>query len=606
MEKTSANNNLQKNRDANLRPEEFPGLDPGLSIDGISGTGAGMRVGNVDLSVWVSVAAIFLVVSFVILPIWFMGVPDGYDLMQHIRFAAAYQDAILSGEFIPKWAANDNFGFGSIGIRYYPPLAYYVLALTKIVTGSWYHSFWITSLAWALLGSAGVYLWIKEWTSGLAATFAAVLYIIIPYHTFQIYQAVLYAEFAAAGILPFCFLFLTRVCRGRRWIDAVLFAISYSLLILTHIPTAIIASLCLAVYGLLIFDWRAFKDTALKLGSALVLSGLATSFHLVKAVTEVEWVKHNSPQYFGSGYYDYKSYFFPIYFSASWTRYVQKMLWHFDTMIFLTILFFVLAVVAYFVNREPEAGSRGKSKNGRAIVTTGVFSLFMLSAGSSVIWNSVPLLAKIQFPWRWLSIASLMGSVSFAIAAASLIFSGKKLNRLAAYPILLFILIIVLFDVSQNIIPSTPLQQDEFEKKVANMYDEEGCQCWWPIWAQSDAFAQPERAVAGSRKAVVSDWSGESRDFSVEAGDVGDLRIATFYHPFWNANVNGEAVPVGKDVNGAILIPLPPETANIHLFFKEPGFLKTALIVSLIVWITFAVYLAGYSIRHRKTRVERT
>ncbi len=552
------------------------------------------------LSTRMSLLVIFLVVAAVILPMAFMGVPDGYDLMQHIRFAAAYKDAILSGEFIPKWPANDNFGFGGIGIRYYPPLAYYVLAFMRIFTGSWYHSFWLTTLGWAFLGSSGVYLWIKEWTSNRAATFAAILYIVVPYHTFQIYQAVLYAEFAASGILPFCFLYLTRVCRRRRWIDVVLLAISFSLLILTHIPTAIIASLCMAVYGLLIIDWRGFGDTALKLAVAVSLSGLAASFHLVKALTEVDWVQHNSPQFFGKGYYDYKSYFFPIYFSAPWTRYVEKMQWHFDTIISLTLLFFALTALAFFVNRAAASRHPVKSKNGRAVIITGLFSLFMLSVGSSFIWDSVSLLQKIQFPWRWLSIASVMGSVTFAIAAASLMFAGKKLNRLAAYPIGLFILVIVLFDISQSIIPSIPLQKAVFEEKVANMYNEEGCQCWWPIWAKSKAFEQPERAVAMSRKANVTSWSDESRDFIVESGDAGDLRVATFFHPYWTATVNGISAPVTNDANGAILIKLPAETANVHLFFKEPPLLGMAVIVSVFVWIGFAVFLVGYYLQWKK------
>ncbi len=552
------------------------------------------------LSTGASILVIVLVVSAVILPMAFMGVPDGYDLMQHIRFAAAYKDAMLSGELIPKWPANDNFGFGGIGIRYYPPLAYYVLGFTRIITGSWYHSFWITTYGWALLGSAGVFLWMKEWTSNRAATFAAILYILVPYHTFQIYQAVLYAEFAASGIVPFCFLYLTRVCRRRRWIDAVLLAISFSLLILTHIPSAIIASLCMGAYGLLIIDWRAFKDTALKLAVAVSLSALAASFHLVKALTEVDWVQHNSPQFFGKGYYDYKSYFFPIYFSAPWHRYVEKMLWHFDTIILLTLLLFVLAAVAFLVNRSTNEQRPIKSKNIRAVIITGLFSVFMLSIGSSFIWDAVPLLQKIQFPWRWLSIASVMGSVTFAIAAASLIFTGKKLNRLAAYPIVLFILVVVLFDISQNIIPSIPLQKPVFEEKVANMYNEEGCECWWPIWAKSGAFEQPERAVTGSRKAIVSDWSGESRDLMVEAGDAVDLRIATFYHPYWIATVNGVAVPITNDANGAILVKLPAETSQVHLFFKEPALLGVAVIVSVFVWSGFAVFFVGYYLRRRR------
>ena len=110
-------------------------------------------------------AIIVGIVSLVFLPILILGVPDGYDLMQHMRFAGAYYDAILSGDLIPVWSAKDNFGFGGIGIRYYPPLAYVVLALTKLATGNWFYSFGITTYIWGILGSLGTFFWMRRWTS---------------------------------------------------------------------------------------------------------------------------------------------------------------------------------------------------------------------------------------------------------------------------------------------------------------------------------------------------------------------------------------------------------------------------------------------------------
>ena len=180
--------------------------------------------------------------------------------------------------------------------------------------------------------------------------------------------------------------------------------------------------------------------------------------------------------------------------------------------------------------------------------------------------------------------------------------SGKKLNRLAMYPIAVFILVIALFDISQNILPSIPLQKSVFDDKIANMYNEEGCQCWWPIWAKSAAFEQPELALADTRKADVAAWNGASRDFAVAAGDAGDLRIATFYHPYWTATVNGEPAAVTNDANGAIVVKLPAEASQVHLFFKEPRFLRVAAYLSLVVWIGFAIFLTWYYLRVRRTK----
>jgi len=539
----------------------------------------------------VFLVVIFVAASAVILPMAFLGIPDGFDLMQHMRFAAAYHDAFVSGSMSPEWAANDNFGFGSIGIRYYPPLAYYILALTKMITGSWYHSFWLTSLAWMFLGSVGVYLWVKEWTENVRATLAAVVYLLVPYHTFQIYQAVLYAELAAAGIVPFCFLFLTRICRRSRWIDALLFSVAYSSLILTHIPSTLIASLALLVYGLLIIEWRRFKDTALKIGAALLLSLLATSFYLSKLVTEIDWVMHNSPRYFANGYYDYKRYLFPIYFSSTATRYVEKLLWHLDIVVILTILLFLPLLLIFLLRKKTTEPEKQRPNFNRSIILTGVFAFFMLSLLSSPVWDAVPVLQKIQFPWRWLLVFSLLGSIAFSVAVPTLLFTPGRNKRLIGYPLVLFMLLIVFFDISQNIIPSTPLAQDIFEQKVKGMNDDEGCDCWWPIWAKREAFDNTKQADTGMRGASVEEWTSRSRAFSVPAGQPGDLRVATFFHPYWKSTVNGIAVPVQHDDNGAILIPLPTEAAEVHLYFQEPPYLSAAKIISFLAWAVLAILL---------------
>src|SRR4051794_37368152 len=104
----------------------------------------------------VCVLIILGVVGAVFLPIAFMGIPDDHDLTQHIRFAASYGQAILSGQIIPKWAGYDNYGFGSIGVRYYPPLSHTVLAIAKIITDDWYTSFWSTSFGWITAGCMGM------------------------------------------------------------------------------------------------------------------------------------------------------------------------------------------------------------------------------------------------------------------------------------------------------------------------------------------------------------------------------------------------------------------------------------------------------------------
>ncbi|MEO7673978.1 MAG: 6-pyruvoyl-tetrahydropterin synthase-related protein [Pyrinomonadaceae bacterium] len=539
---------------------------------------------KLSLNTW-ALICIFLVTCAMMLPMAQMGIPDGFDLLQHVRFADAYHDAISSGDLVPAWAANDNFGFGSIGIRYYPPLAYILLALTKMLVGTWYDSFWINSFFWMFLGCAGVYFWAREWLNEPRAFFASLLYAIAPYHTFQIYQAVLFAEFAASAIIPFCFLFLTRLCRTRSRLDTLLFSISLSLLILTHIPSTIIGCIGMGVYAILIIDRSKIFSTSRHLITAFIASLASTAFHWMKLVTEMNWVMHNSPQYSSSGFYDYQRYFFPIYLISPSQRYVEKEFWQLDTMIAITILFAIPSIIFLGVKKWRKDDGSLAWRQHLPVFLTGVFSIFMLSIASSLVWKYVPILPKLQFPWRWLLVATAVAPVSFVIALSKLMPGRRILSRGSVYLNISFVLCLAFFAITQNIIPSLPLERRVFEGKVSGMNDVEACPCWWPIWANSAAFIAAEKVTAGSRGVTVASWKSETRSFVVEAGEVNEARIATFYHPYWKAAVNGVETAVSKDDSGVLLVSIPAESAEVWLTFREPFPIRAAKVVSLVSWL---------------------
>src|SRR6185436_3805249 len=71
-----------------------------------------------------------------------------------------------------------------------------------------------------------------------------------PYHLNQLYQATLLAEWAGTALLPFAFGFVERVCDKRQRRDVAGLALVYALLVLTHLPLAVIGSLALFVYAL--------------------------------------------------------------------------------------------------------------------------------------------------------------------------------------------------------------------------------------------------------------------------------------------------------------------------------------------------------------------
>ena len=525
------------------------------------------------------------------------GIPEGYDVAQHLKFAAAYQQALFDGSIIPHWASSDNLGFGSPGIRFYPPIADLVLGATQIYTGDWYDTLLINSVFWIFPGCIGVYLWIRNLSTRLVAMSAGILYAAMPYHLLQIYQFQLFSEYVAAAVMPFCFLFATMIVKRNRWTDILGLSVSCSLLILTHIPSSLIGLSGLAVFCLVSLNWsdpKALVSTIKRLAIAGTLVFCCTSYYVVRMALELEWIKHNTAEY-STGFYYFGHHFFPLIFNYG-EVYQQLNLWVIDIAIVFTILIVLPGTFALLLGRRSFYEVRLIRQIFVAIVVTALFSLFMVSSISSPVWILVAPLQKIQFPWRFMSVATLMGSALMPLSIQLLVCRFSWHKRLLLYPAVGLLFVIVLFDVTQNIMQSGPLDRDHFNEKVVFKPANDFCTCWWPTWAQKDALNNVFPVSAAGRSISVGKWDPLDRDIIVGQGDASSLQIPTFYYPRWKATVNDRLVDVGIATDGTIEVPISPEKSNVKLHFQEPLIITVTTYISGIGWSAVGLLLLAAGI----------
>lgn len=519
-----------------------------------------------------------------ILPIGFLGIPDNYDVMEHMRFAVSYSDALRAGHLLPVWSDLDNHGFGGAGVRLYPPLTYILMALIKSVGLSWHWTVTLTLMLGMFIGCLGVYRFVKEFYPNGYPLLAAFIYGVIPYHLFQIYQLFLFAEFMAAAFTPYVFLYGLRTFRNGRLVDAMLLALFFSLLVLTHIPSTIILSIALTIFLATQFT----KQIDLKSLGLIAFSGALTlaltSFYWLKVVTEVSWIKHDSKEFYDSGLYTYSVYLFPISLSPP-SFYQIKALWLFDIIIALTLLlFFFLAMLAFIKRKQLDRLSIS------LFVTTAI-AIFLTTLPSKPVWDGITFLQKLQFPWRWLSISAFIISILVAVIIAAYRSNGEKPGRTLIYSSLTLSTVIGLFVISQIVIPSAPTPSERFNQDVADLTNTLGCNCWWPVDASAAAFDNKERLTVSGRNADIQKWAEPVRQFTVSAGEAGDVRVATFYYPYWKAVVDEREVEIKKAEDGSMLIPLSAEKAEVSITFTEPTFLHAARYVSIIAWLALIIAL---------------
>jgi hypothetical protein len=516
---------------------------------------------------------------------FYNGLPGGNDLPQHYQFAQTIHQSIISGEYFPSLASDVNQGFGDYAIRFYPPMTYYFLSSIYLLMGDWFYAslalfffiFWISGI--------GAYLWAREEFSPEQSLLTATLFIFAPYHINQIYNNFLFAEFASSTVIPFCFLFINRVCRKGKSEDICGLAISYAILILTHLPLTIIGSIVFGVYSLAILRKQDFFQTSLKLLSAVLLGCAASSFYWVRMISERQWLNHSGEKYV-STIYNYRENF--LFRPQNILNFYDDVtcLWLAELMLAAVLLISIPSIILLIKS------GKSVSRFNIAIGVVFLFSLFMVSPLSLFIWDNFATLQKVQFPWRWLGIISLCGSL---FASGGIISATEIINQNKSRILSLGLMIILAFFVFSSVFivkQSHYLSKAEFDKQLVNLSNEKSFDCWWMIWMKPDAFTIKDRAVSEKRAVNTEIWNTLEKRVKVSKGETDFLQIAVFYFPHWKAFVNGQAVEIKPNESGLISISMPPDESSVLIYFQEPLQFVISLYIAGLAWIVTLLLLS--------------
>jgi hypothetical protein len=207
---------------------------------------------------------------------------------------------------------------------------------------------------------------------------------------------------------------------------------------------------------------------------------------------------------------------------------------------------------------------------------------------SKFIWNYLPLLHKIQFPYRFLGIVSLTGSIlaSVGIIKCSDILKESK-NILV--PIGLgFIFLFYIFSSSFIIKQAFYIPQEEFSNAfVTNSLTTPSFECWWTVWEKPINLNEHPQAVNSvNNSKTVSLWKPLKKEFTGGEENTGDkLEVLLYYYPHWKAYADDQPLQVSPTDKGLILIERPFNSRQITLLFEEPATVVFANYISISAWI---------------------
>lgn len=485
----------------------------------------------------------------------------GHDIYHHLIFSHHFSSQFLQGELYPRWLIDMNGGFGSPTFFFYPPVPYYLTALF-----SWIPEYSLPgctplglSISTALiLSGLTTYYWCRELTRSASALGLAILYMVLPYHfLIDLYIRFSFAEFCSFAWMPLTLYCSRRINQGDLGAIPAL-ALSLALLIGTHLPTFLIFLPILIGYSLLAATSRSRLVTCGQVGLGVALGiGLAAIYWL-PAITTQEYVSMPS-MYVGFMHYSNG-------FLTSWPT--PERGWTFRRyLMVVTVGSCLLGILAWLWSRRylaPEI--RNESDYWLAVA---VLSLGMTLPWSKPIWDLLPMLQKVQFPWRFNAVLTVAAITLFAFAATTLralALGGRS------YLIRIWAMLLAALLMTQLLVGIEPL----FFDRLAASDIQKALQTsrspleYRPRWVPLEQFSKESIArLSASTPQVQSEqsalqwqmisWAPRQIRLQVSTPKASSLTLHQYYFPGWIAHRAGtrESLPLQPSSDGLIQIQVP-------------------------------------------------
>ena len=539
----------------------------------------------------VSLATALLIVS----PFFWRGTASGHDIAFHASSWLDVAGQWKEGIVFPRWCEWANNGFGEPRFIFYPPLSWMLgAALGFIAPWNTVPGAFIV-LAQTLAGIS-MFALARRFFPTRAAIFAAACYAANPYALLVVYMRSDFAEELACSLLPVLFLAALQLCglMENRWRSGprvtVTFALLFAGMWLSNAPAGVLASYSMA----LLFGWAAIARKSLvplwRGAAGLALGFGLTGFYVLPAAYEQRWV--NIGQALSSGLQPAQNFLFTRIADAEHNAFNSIAS---SIAILLMALTGAGAVLAY--RNTSKEDFTGEKKPREALLLLGAAAVILMLRSSLILWEHLPKLQFVQFPWRWMGILA-MPYAYFSAAAVRRWRPGwvwAAVVAMAVASTATFLVHKAWWD--SNDIPV-------LQEAISSGKGFDGADEYDP--AKDDHTDLPAKAPpvqilprGGAETPVpkatirIIRWTAEEKDLSVTTPQPLRLAVRLLDYPSWRIEVNGHPViPESPESTAQIILPLSAGSEQIQMRFgrTEDRTIGTALsLLGLAVCVSISL-----------------
>ena len=548
-------------------------------------------------------------------PRYLRGISCGHDFDFHLISWMETQRSWSEHVFYPHWAQSPNWGAGEPRFVFYPPLTWIVGALLGYLDRWDYVPAIMIFLILVATGFATCAL-ARQFLNPAQSTLAGALAAVTPYGLFTAYERTAFGELTAAIWIPLLLLYAWRLPRRQRiqleplakqpaslanqpsalrsfdFLSAVPVALLLTLTWLTNAPAGVMASYLLAFAALAAAILRrAWWPIVRALIAAPLGLGLA-GFYLVPAAWEQRWIAISQVLDVGMRVSD--SWLFARHSAPDMELHDRVLLYASIIAVVTTIMAAIAALLALRcrrLNRENRPWWLPL-----VILAAGIF-LVQLPI-SAPLWNHLPKLQFLQFPWRWLMV--LATPYAILLAAATPLRTRRSRLLSATF----WTVVLSLFAICASLFFYQYCDEEDEIRNQFNIFHNgsgmEGTDEYAPAGADNSLIASglPDGCLVSDPDQQLGEtdpdsapvwypeqgscddtftadlWQNEHKVLSIDTDSGGYVILRLRRYPAWNITVNGQpanqltnklARPVPLRDDGLVVVPVNAGSSTIDV-----------------------------------------
>jgi hypothetical protein len=518
--------------------------------------------------------------------------PRGHDTLMHFHRLTEVRSLLAHGVLFSRWSPDLCFGYGYPLFNFHFPLGVYLSLSTYWLTGGHAAAGWNLAFGMTLaLAAVGMFLLGRELYDAPSALLATAAYVCAPvvlYHTFARGSL---PNALAVGLAPLAGFGLVRAARRPERRRIAWAALALAALVLSHLAAGalLIAPLVVVAIATASCADAGREPIAARVRAVVwvvALGLVVAALAWLPALAELRQTQFQRAS--ASVSMDFRRHFANLY---DWPAAAIVGLANADLPITVGLGQLLLGSLGAGLAAVRLAAAPRKpatpSASDLITVVSGLLALaavFLATPLAAPLWDALPFLQHLQFPWRWLDDGVLL----LALACAGLGFHAVRRPALQAGLVAMSLLVFF-----ANAVPYLYPPRWQSAPDHPTLADATRAQAQWGVCGLTsfDEFVPAAVRSAPTKVPFPSADLGVSLDRKLQRDDGAPdwltarsggpmqalLRVDlstprplvfdTFYFPGWAATIDGRPALVGADDRGLLQVHVPAGAHAVEVFF---------------------------------------